>query len=263
MAKSTALVPFNAQTLKVQASQLSVVLDIDVPTLQMEVEAHTQGLTTLQVQANSLAIRDDPTYAEAMELRKDIATRADGLTKIWERYKTPLNAARATVLALEHATVDPLAELKDILTKKGEKYINEVRRAKADAERAFADAAQQQRDKLNREAEDLMMKGRVAQAQAKAQEAAITVTPTLPNAVPTVADARVGTKFTGSCTDLIAFARAIVEGKVNLMQEVKPGDMRPILVVDQVALNAVVSRQQDSLNWPGITVTSGARISTR
>ena len=262
MDKSTALVPFNAQTLKTQASQLSVVLDINVPALQMEVEAHLQGLASLQVQAKTLNIQDDSTYGEAMELRKNVATRADGLTRIWSRFKGPLNGARATVLELEHATVDPLTAIKDILTKKGEKYLNDMRRAKAESEAAFARVAEEQRLKLEREAAALMARGRVAEAEAKTQEAQITITPTLANAIPVVADAKVGTQFKGSCTDIIAFAKAIATGKVNLMQEVKPGDMRPILVVDQVVLNAVVFHQ-DSLNWPGITVTSGAKISTR
>jgi hypothetical protein len=263
MAKSTALVPFSAQTLKSQASQLSVVLDIDVPALQMEVEAHTQGLVTMQVQANALNIADEVSYADAMALMKDAQERESGLTKIWKRFKDVLNPARNTVLEMEHATVDPFTAIKQTLQRKGEKYLNDMRRAKAEAEAALARAADEQRQRLQREADALMAKGRVAQATAKIQEASITMTPTLADAMPVAADARVGTKFTGSCTDIIAFARAIVEGKVNLMQEVKPGDARPVLIIDQVVLNAVVSRQQDSLNWPGITVTSGAKISTR
>ena len=261
--KPTALVPFSAATLKVQAKQVSVLLDVDVPALQLEVDSYTTGLATMEVQAKNFNIIDDQTYADAMQLMRSAQEREAGLSKIWQKFKDVINPARNTILEMEHSTVDPFTAIKQTLQKKGEKYLNDKAYAKKQAEAAFARAAEEARQRLDREAEDLMLRGRVIEAQAKTYESAITVTPTLPNAVPAVADAKVGTKFSGSVTDLLAFARAIVEGKVDLMQEVKPGNSRPILIVDQVVLNAVVSRHQDGLNWPGITVTSGAKISSR
>lgn len=260
---STAIVPFSAATLKTQAKQVSVLLDVDVPALQLEVDSYTNGLATMQVQAKNFKISDDQAYADAMQLMRIAQERESGLTKVWKRFKDVINPARNTILELEHSTVDPFTAIKKTLQWKGEKYLNDKAYAKKQAESAFARIAEEARLRLNQEADDLMARGRVTEAQAKTYESAITVTPTLPNAVPTVSDAKVGTRSTGSVTDLIAFAKAIVEGQVDLMQEVKPGDSRPILIVDQVVLNAVVSRHLDGLNWPGITVTFSAKISSR
>jgi hypothetical protein len=261
--KSTALVPFSAATLKSQAAQVSVLMNIDVPALQAEVDSYTEGLATMQVQANNFRITDDQSYTEAMELMRTAQKREAGLSAIWKRLKDVVNPVRNIILEAEHATVDPFTSIKQTLQRKGEKHLNDLAVAKRQAEAAFARVAEESRRRLDQEAENLMARGRFAEAQAKAQESAITVTPTLQNVIPTVLDARVGTKFKGSCTDILAFAKAIIEGKVDLMQEVKPGDSRPILLVDQVVLNAVVERHLDGLNWPGITVTSGAKISSR
>lgn len=59
----------------------------------------------------------------------------------------------------------------------------------------------------------------------------------------------------------MAVLKAIVDGKVSLMQEYRAGEMRPLVVVDQVVLNAMCSRQLDGLDIPGVTVEEGFRIS--
>jgi hypothetical protein len=46
----------------------------------------------------------------------------------------------------------------------------------------------------------------------------------------------------------------VAEGRVDLMQVVKDGKEQPILEVNQVVLNALVSRLGDKLQLPGVEV---------
>ena len=264
MAKPTTqeITQFTAGRLITTAAQLKVTLEVDAALLQQEVAQFTDGFSTVQLAIKTLEVTDEESYQQCIDLRNDAGRREKGLTEIWSRYKTPLNAARTVVLDYEHATVDVCKAAKDDATRKAERYLMEQQRAKREAEQALARVADQQRRDLEAEARRLATRGEIDKAEQVQRQAQMSVAPSLPDAIPQAVGAKVGAKFTARVMDVVAFAKAVVDGKVDLMQEVKPGDIRPILVIDQVVLNAVAARQMTGLNWPGVTVEEGVRISS-
>ena len=261
MGKNTAVVPFNIQTLPALAKQLQVVIDIDGAKLQVEVEQYTKNIETRSLAAKRLKITDDATNQQAADMRNEFGRREKALTAIVTQIKDPVNTVRGKILEMEHAFVDPETAGKKLLTGKMEVYILDCRRAKAEAQVAFDRAADRQRSDLAREAEDLMAMGYVDQAESKMRQVQMTVNPVLPDATEKLIGTRTGDKWVAKVTDILALARAIVDGKVPLMHEVK-GEMRPLLLVDQVTLNALVSRQQNNLDIPGVAVEEGVRIAS-
>lgn len=252
------------KNLPVKAKQLQVALNIDLAELTTEIAQYTEKQASLELASKQFIVSDDDSNAACLALRSDAARREKGLTDICKRYKDPLNAARKVVLDMEKVLVGPFIEIKDRLTKKSEAYILSQRRAKAAAEAQLSHVADQERQRLSREAEDLMAKGFVAEAIQKEQQASITVTPTLPDAVSKVEGSRIGDKFTGSVADIMAVLTAIVNKQTPLMWDYKNGEQRALVNIDQVLLNAIVSRMGKAAEKaiPGVVVTEGVRISS-
>jgi len=238
---------------------LKVSITIDPQGLREEVERHTGGQATRILAAKGLKIHDDASFAVAADLRNDFAKRESCLAKLWKRMKDPLNEVRGQILDLEKLTASKEKEGRDIVNTKMERYMLEQNRAKAEAEQRMAEVAAKQQKELKQEAEDLAAMGFMDQARAKVVQAQITVAPTLPDAVEKPANLRMSEGWEGKATDIISLMRAIVEGRVPLMHEVK-GEQRAIVIVDQVVINELVRRQQNALNIPGITVTERVKF---
>jgi hypothetical protein len=243
------------------ADQLKVAITIDPAKLRAEVEQFTGGLATRTLAAKNLQIKDDHGLADAATIRNDFASRETGLTAIWKRLKSPLNEMRSKVIDLEHATIDQEKAGKDLVTGKMERYILEQKRIKREAEEHMARVAAVEQRRLASEAEDLMAMGYVKEAQSKVSQAQMTVAPTLPN-IDKPSNARIGDKWVSEVTDIIAVLKAVVDGKVPLMHEVK-GVMRPLVLIDPVVVNALVARKQNNLQIPGITVSEGVSIGAK
>jgi hypothetical protein len=256
------ITPFYVGKLATAAAQLKVTLEVDPALLREEVEQYTQGLSTVQLAVKNLQVNDEESYQQCIELRNDAGRREKGLTDIWKRYKGPLNAARQVVLDYEHETVDVCKAAKDLATKKGEQYIMEQRRAQRAAEEQMAEAARKLQRDLERKASDLALTGQMKEAEQVTMQAQMAVAPRLPSAVPVAVGARVGEKYTARVMDVMAVLKSIVDGQTPLMWEVKPGDVRQLVVVDEVVLRAIVLRQITGLRIPGVVVEEGAKISS-
>ncbi len=241
-----ALIPFDLETQKAAAAKL----------------VESASLSTLTLAARTLEVTDDVSYEQAINLRTMFATAEKRIADFWEPLAKAANALHKSLTGARAEMMKPYTDGKLLTTQKAERYILGQQRAKRQAEEVLAQAARQTQQALRLEADRLALEGRMRESEQINMQAQMSVAPTLDAAIPKVAGAKTGTKYTGQVTDLIAFAKAIVDGKIDLMQEVKPGDVRPILMVDQVVLNAVVSRQLDGLNWPGIEVKEGVRISS-
>ena len=256
------LVPFQPMVLVTAASQLTVTLKVDAEALREEVERFTDGFTETAADISALSVTSDTSYQRCIDLRNDCGKREAGLTALWDRYKKPLNAARTVVLDMEHQTVDPVSAAKAEATRKGERYLNDQKRAKREADEALARVAKVQKVSLSQQAEDLMAQGFVREAERLERQAHLTVAAVAPEVVPVATGARTGTKYTGNVVDFMAVLRAIVEGQQPLEWEVKLGDARPLVVIDETVLRAMVLRHQKGLNFPGIVVEEGSRISS-
>ena len=256
------ITPFSVGKLATAAAQLKVTLEVDPALLREEVEQFTQGLSTVQLGIKTLQVNDDESYQQCIDLRNDAGRREKGLTEIWKRYKGPLNAARQVVLDYEKETVEICKTAKDLATRKAEQYVMEQKRAQRAAEEEMAEAARKVQRELERKAADLALTGNMKESEQVTMQAQMAVAPRLPSAVPVAAGARVGEKYTARVMDVMAVLRSIVDGHTPLMWEVRPGDIRQLVVVDEVVLRAIVLRQQSGLQIPGVVVEEGAKISS-
>lgn len=257
-ADAVALVPINPVALRNRAQSLQVVVSVNPELLGQEVESYTQGGATLALGISSLAIEDPGDLAEGVRLRNEAARREKGLTEIWERFKAPLNAARAEVLEMEHGTVDYFTALKDQANDKINRHVEAEKRAKREADAALERAAQQARQESARRASELMGQGFVRQALEVEAQAARIITPTLPEPDIYVPGNRSIDTYQGDCQDPVALMQAIVEGRYPLLHDVN-GVLRPIVTVDQVVINAIVKRQLGEARIPGVVVTEKVR----
>lgn len=253
----------NTYSLAACASQLKVTVEVSPDALRAELAPYLDGMATLQVMADDLDVDSEETNQLCIDLLNRAAEKQQGFTRIWERYKKPLNLARATILDLERETAGAADKIRKQLAEKSARFLLDMDRAKRHAEAGLATLAAQERVRLAKVAEELMMEGDVAAAQSKLNEAAMVVAPTLPEAVPITVGARITPKYRGFCHDTIAVLKAIVDGKLPLVQTVKLGDVRPLVVIDQVVLNAMVSRLGPDLKIPGITVEPDFQVASR
>ena len=242
----TSVIPFNIDEQKVAAAKL----------------VESVSISTLTLAAKTLEVLDEESYRNCIDLRGRFAAAEKKILDFWKPLTEAAHTLHKAMTGAREEMARPYVEGKALTTKKAEAYLNEQRRQKRESEAALARAADQERLRLEQEARDLAMRGRMKEAEQIAMRASLTVAPTLPSAVPAAAGAKVGDKFTGKVTDLMAVLGSIVDGRTPLMWEVRPGDVRPLVVVDEVVLRAIVSRQQRGLQIPGVAVEEGSRISS-
>ena len=244
----------NVPALVNSAQQLRIVLEINRDALADELHPQVTGLSTLELAAKQLQVTDEASNQEAIRIMTDAQQREKALNAIWGRYKTPLNAARAVVLDMEKRTAGVAEAIKKMASEKSGRFLLAQKKAKEEMERKLARMVEQEQAKLNEQAEDLMLSGDVSAAQGKLAEANMMVAPTLPSMDAKPSGARITPKYKGSCTDLMSVIKAIAAGRTPLVYEVNPGDTRPLLVMDPVVLNSIVSRQGAGTHIPGVTV---------
>lgn len=257
------LTVLNVPALVNSAQQLRIVLEIDRNALADELHPQVTGLSTLELAAKQLMVTDDATNERAVAIMNDAHGRQMSLEAIWKRYKTPLNAARAVVLDMEKKTCGVAEAIKKLASAKSGQFELAQKRTKEKLERQLAVVVEDKKQTLQEEADDLMMSGDITGARAKLLEVEMHVAPTIPSMVTKQAGARVTPKYKGTCEDLMAVIKAIADGRIGLMQEVSPGDSRPLVNIDQVVLNAIVKRQGDGLRIPGIKVEEEVAVAPR
>jgi hypothetical protein len=232
-----------------------------VATAQAINDGHKTTLVTSQSRLAG-AIEEDSDYEgclalanEAARVEKRMETTFDAVCDLRHKLWKAATAERATFAG-------PWGKLKDALRDKAKRWYLEQQKAKQEAEREMARTAQLQQRVLANEAQELLDMGMVKEGRAKLMQADATVAPILPEATPKVEGARVTPKFKATCVDTISVARAIVAGEFDLMWHVS-GVERPLLVVDQVVLNAIVSRMGKGLKCPGILVEDDVRFGAK
>ncbi len=248
----------SVNALTTQAKQLKVVLEIEPDRLREELQPHLEDFITLKLVSQQLIVDSEEANQRCVDLLNQWAVKQKAFTEVWGRFKTPLNAARAVVLKLEKETAGVAEETKQLLARKSGYFQLAMLRAKESAEAHVDRLAARRRLELSAEADELMLDGDVQGAQSKMLEAELTVAPTLPG-IGHAEGSRETLKYRAKTTDIIAVLQSIVDGKTQLMHEVKPGDVRPLVVVDQVVLNALVSRNA-KLKIPGITVEPDVQV---
>ena len=223
----------------------------------------TEGIASLSLQARALQITDDDTRRQCMELLNNAKSRIKGLTSLWKSVKDPVNSIRSTILACEKETLQESEGVANICESKLKAFDRAQIEAKRKIEEELARDARRKQAELDEKERELRAEGFVKEANAVSQQ--ITILdhmPVLPEAIEKVAGTSVTKVWKATVTDTISVINAIATGKVKLMQDCN-GQMRPLVIVDQVVLNAMVKRLGDGLNIPGVSVEEDIRYTSR
>ena len=240
----TAVIPFDLEAHEKAASRL----------------AEGTSLSALQATAKSLQVTDEDSNKECLELRNGCATIEKRITDYWAPLADMANKLHKAITGKRGQMTKPWTDLKDAFTSKSEKFIMDQRSAKRREEAELFRIEQQRKLELEKQADALMSRGFVEEAQAKIQQAAVTDMPTLPDAVGKIEGSRIGTTWKAEGVDLIGTMRAIVAGQIPILWDNGKGEQEPILVYNQQVLNAIAKRSQGSLKIPGVKFVEGVRI---
>ena len=220
------------------------------------------SVSTLLLAAQSLEVTDEESYTQMVVLRTRFTEAEKKITDFWRPLVEAGNSLHKMLTGARAETLKLYVEGKDITTRKAEAYLLRQRQLKREAEEALARAAEQSRRELEMEAKRLALRGEMKQAENLKMQATMSMAPTLPDLTPKVAGAKTAVVWKWNVTDIVAVAAAIARGDVALMHQVKPGDTRPLIVVDPVVMNAIVARLGDGIQIPGIAIEEGVKLSS-
>jgi hypothetical protein len=242
---TTTLIPFDVQAQKIAAAKL----------------LESSSLATMQIAAEHLQVVDEESYTMAVDLRNRFASAEKKIMDFWEGFAKAANALHKSLTGARSEMAEPYVAGKNLCESKARDYLRSQEAEKRRQEAELRRLANQEQAKLQKKADDLMDRGYIAEAEKVQQRATMTVAPKLESAIPQVSGVKVSKKFKARVVDVTAVMNAILTGTIPLMYEVKPGDSRTLVAVDQVVLNALVNRQLDSLNIPGVVVEEDFGIS--
>lgn len=246
-------------------SQIPTSPTLDIQKYQEVSEALSSNAATLTATGQNLldrGIHSDEDYQAALELSNQAAGLEAQHIANFEPLCSGLFKLHKFAVGLRKKYAEPCEKLKDKLRAAAKVWYLEMQAAKKAQEAELTKVVQQQQRSLAQEAQDLIDQGYVKEGRAKLLQAQTTSAIQLPDAVPQVANTRVTPKYTGTCTDVIALMKCIVEGHLDLMWEVR-GEMRPLVVIDQVVLNAIMDRMGAGFKCPGITVQEDVRFGAK
>ena len=239
------------------------------PIIPFDIEARKKAaahLTTEQntwaVAAANLEVEDDDSYAQAIQLKNAAGSAIKKITEFWEPLCKAANALHKMLTGARAEMVAPFQTISDTVEKKAKKYYLQKKEAERAAEAELLKLAEKQRLEAAKEADRLMGMGRVDESEALRRQSEITTLPALPSNVPKVDNAKTSDTLEPEVTDLLAFLRDIVEGKMALMHEYR-GEQRPLVTVDMAVLRDVVKRQGGRFQCAGVTVSEGVKISAK
>jgi len=241
---------------------------LDVEKYRNEAQELNRGYVTFEVSAKALlsrGIETDEDYQSCVALATEAAKREKVISDKFNPLCDLLHKAHKMSTGLRAEFMKPWTDLKAKLSDRAAEWYLEQKRAKQAAEAEMSKLAEKQQGALVDRAEELLLQGDVRAADQVLAQARATVAPILPEAVPKVEGARVREKYEGTCTDILALAKAIVEGRVPLMWKAfdsKGNEKweRPLISCDQTVLNVILDRQGASTNLPGVTVKEAVRI---
>jgi hypothetical protein len=237
-------------------------ISLDVEQYKAVAEGINTTAVTLVVTAKNLldrGLQSDEDYTAAVDLAIAAGKREKEQKDNFEPLCSYLHKAHKSATGLRDKYAKPWTLLKDALVAASKRWYMDALEAKKQQEREISRVAQAQSRGLVEEAQELMDQGDVKAARVLLDRARTSTAVVLPSAVPRVEGARVTDKWKASCTDLMAVITEIAAGRMDLMWETR-GEMRPLVIVDQVVLNAIVSRKGDTLQCPGITVEPDVQI---
>ena len=226
---------------------------LQVQTLKQAAQPLMEGLAGLQLATKQLAVTDDDTYREGRRLYDFAASREKAVIDHWGPMCQAASNFHKSLTSIRAEMAKPWGTIKEAVAALTQRYADAQLAAQRELERRLAYEAEQQRRKIESEAADALGQGNVERSLDLQRQAQMTALPTLPSALPTDANTRMGTEFVPEVVDLIGFLKAVVDGKVPLMHLYR-GRETPIVEVNEAVLKAVANQQGLHLKWPGVRV---------
>lgn len=195
---------------------------------------------------NGFEVTDDATYTLAADELVVIKARATKLDEQRKAITKPMDDAKKAVMDLFRGPLDLLAQAESILKSKMLGYQQEQRRKAEELRLAAEKAAEEERQRLQAEADKLKAEGRAGEAFVKETVASMVVA--APVAAPIAAPKVAGLKTTST----VDFE---VESMQDLVEHIaKTPELIALLTVDSVKLRAYVRGLGMACKLPGVRV---------
>lgn len=249
-------------------AETALVPSFDIETYKTNSEALNQGPSLITLIGASRALlerglQSEEDYQSAVLMGNEAASQAKKHTDNFDPLCKGLHGLHKMATGLREKYSSPWTKISDALRAAARRWYLDAEAAKKQAEQELLKQAKQIQKGVLEEAQELIDQGFVKEGREKLRQAqAVVAPPVLPEAVPQVEGARVTPKFKGTCEDLLAVLGDIVAGRVDLMWEVR-GEMRPLVVVDQVVLNSIVDRLGPNFKCAGIKVERDVQIGAK
>ncbi len=214
----------------------------------------SRGADAALALVNEFEVTDEATYGLAAEELQAIKARAAKLEEQRKSITAPLDSAKKAVMDLFRGPIEVLAKAEGILKGKLLGYQQEQQRIANEARIAAERAAEEQRQRVQAEAQALAAQGRTGEAAVKEQVAQMIVA--APIAAPAPAPVKgLSTRETVEfeVVDLLALVKAAAE---------KP-ELVALLAVDSVKLRAYVKGLGLQCNLPGVRVFTKQSLASR
>jgi hypothetical protein len=203
------------------------------------------GAAALEL-VEAFAVVDDATYTLAGEELQAIQKRAATLDAQRKVITKPMDDAKRAVMDLFRAPVETLEQAAGILKRKMLEYSTEQQRKAREQQLAAERAAQQERERLEAEAQALKAEGRAGEAAVKEQVAAMVVAAPapVPAAAPKVAGVKTTTTVDFEVVDLLALVQHVAQHP----------ELVNLIVADSTKLRAYVRGLGMATALPGVRV---------
>jgi hypothetical protein len=236
-------------------------LDLAVWEEAAQKELAEVNLPTIQRAIDMIVVGDQEAYERAIAYRNKASEARRAVFDMLEGLRASTYKTYKDVMALRDKLVGPWEKAELKANAKINAYLRDAEAAKQKMATVLEQQAQEKRKELQEQSRELLGRGYVQQAETLRMQAQVLQAPILPSAVDKVAGNRVKPTFTTTCKDPMALIKAIAAGECGLMHEDRNGEMRPILEVSQVVLNAITSRQLGATSIPGCVTDSGYKSS--
>jgi hypothetical protein len=235
---------------------------LDVERFKQASSHLSEGIETLKLSASTIRVFDDDSRDACLEIRNKASERKAKIEAFWEPIAKAAFGLHRMITGTRGDMTKPFESIIATCDKKAAEYTIACRQAKAAAEAQLAASTAQEQRSLQERADELMAGGQVRQARELVAQAAVMQSPVLPDAVSKPSNARMSEPVVATVTDIMALAKAVVEGRVPATRWVK-GEEIPLLTVNPAALKNAADQMGMALRWPGVKVEQEVRFARK
>jgi hypothetical protein len=237
-----------------------------------QVRIGLRGLKTFTLSAEAVLKRKvdgDEDYKSCVSFQLDAGERKKAVIDAFEIGTGFFYKFHRTLTGLRSIGSDPWGKLESRLERHAAAWHMEQKRLKEEADRKAQLISAQAKSALEIAADEKFASGYVAEGEALLREAETAAAPMpLPDFREKISGVREATRWNISVTDVLAVAKAVVEGTVGLTHAVKVRgkkemEERPLLIVDESVIRALIDRmgaKEVMRRIPGVSIVEDVKI---